>query len=439
VTVRRQEPLSAGGDRLQGAAGQPAAVPPQDPARRPASAPPSPAEPQPARLKIGVDANRPLHPKTGRIEAQVADPQIIASTGAGWVRLNFVLGPWSGPDDETLFDGRTWAQAYDQIIAGFRRQGLQVYGLVGAEAMPTGPGDRFRSPPPNGRTRAEWLDRYVDQFVAIVRRFHQDVAVFESLNEPDDWHGQDRNWIHPAWFAVMLQRLYTAVRQHPELEQVHLVSGPVQGLESNRNAAVTYLLRTYRAGKAWFGWGRPGMPFPFDGIGYHLYVEGGFVTDQARQERTVRTTCRRYLAGLQQLIRQEEGRDRPLYVSEVGWSSRLEVRVNRRREELLEIRRREAFQAGCLRAGLQTLVADPQVAVAFWFCTQDFGTATRPIYYGLYRPGKPGPRTRKPAFYAFREVCDGIAGQGSTAGTRPALALGLTSGPASPGCPSTYG
>jgi hypothetical protein len=45
---------------------------------------------------IGLDANRPIDPRTGAIEPQVADPRIHAATGAHWVRLNFVLGPWSG-------------------------------------------------------------------------------------------------------------------------------------------------------------------------------------------------------------------------------------------------------------------------------------------------------------------------------------------------------
>lgn len=363
-----------------------------------------------ARLKIGLNANRPIDPKTGRIEPQVADPEIIASTGAGWVRLNFVLGPWSGPDDDTPYHGSSWAKTYSQIIAGFRRRGLQIYGLIGVEAMPAGPGDRFRSPPPNGDARDGWLDRYVDQFQAIVERFHEEVPVFESFNEPDDWHGQDRNWIHPDWFAVMLQRLYSAIRSRPQLAHVRLVSGPLQGLEANRNAAVTYLQRTYRTGKAWFGWGQPGVPFPFDGIGYHLYVKEAFVSDLAQHEHAVRAACRRYLDGVKQVIRQQEGSDRSLYVSEMGWNSRVEDQ---------EVRRREAFQATSLRAGLETLIADPQVAAGFWFCAQDFGTATQPIYFGLYRPGQAGPASRKPAFNTFKALCDGRLEEEDDGNARP--------------------
>ena len=48
--------------------------------------------------KLGINADRPIDPRSGAIAPQVADPAIIADIGVGWVRLNFVLGePWSGP------------------------------------------------------------------------------------------------------------------------------------------------------------------------------------------------------------------------------------------------------------------------------------------------------------------------------------------------------
>jgi hypothetical protein len=357
------------------------------------------AKPRSANYKIGIDANRPIDPRTGRIQPQVADPGVIASTGTGWVRLNFVLGPWSSPNSDTLYEGRTWAQAYGQIISGFRDRGLNVYGLIGVEAMPKGPGDRFREPPPHGTVSDQWLEQYVESFSTIVEMFHDDVQAFESFNEPDDWHGQNRNWVHPGWFAIMLQRIYEAVRSKPELERVKLVSGPLQGLEANRNVAVHYLQNTYRTGKAWFGWGRAGIAVPFDGVGYHIYVQTNFDPDREGQEHAVRTTCRRYLHAMHQVIRQEEGQDRPLYVSEMGWNSRIDRQ---------EIQRREEFQARCLQAGLETVYTDPLVELGVWFCTQDFGTRTSNMFFGLYRPGKLTPEQRKPAFHTFKAFCEGV-------------------------------
>jgi hypothetical protein len=358
---------------------------------------------RPAHHKTGIDANRPIDPGTGRIEPQVADPDIVAATSAGWVRLNFILGPWSGPDDDSLHEGRTWAETYEQIITGFGERGLRIYGLIGAEAMPEGPGDRFRAPPLAGDVYDDWLHRYVACFVRIVQMFHADVGVFESFNEPDDWHGQQSSWVHPRWFAIMLQRIYTAVRSEPELERVKLVSGPLQGLESNRNAAVHYLQEVYRAGKEWFGWGRGGRPFPFDGIGYHIYVKGDYNPNRPARERAIRTLCRRYLGAMHQVVRQQEGQDRPVFVSEMGWNSRVEPR---------EYQLREEFQASCMRAGLATVCSDPLVELAVWFCVQDFSTQTKDMHFGLYRSGGLAPGRRKPAFHTFQAFCEGEIEEG---------------------------
>ena len=88
--------------------------------------------------------------------------------------------------------------------------------------------------------------------------------------------------IHPGWFAIMLQRVYAAVRERPPLDGIKVISGPLEGLEVSNNGAVAYLRETYRAGKRFYGWGQPGRPFPFDGVGYHLYVQQGYTADRLR-------------------------------------------------------------------------------------------------------------------------------------------------------------
>jgi hypothetical protein len=352
-------------------------------------------EPQSASDKIGIDANRPIDPKTGEIQPQVADPDVIASTGTRWVRLNFVLGPWSGPGDTTLHSGRTWAGAYQKIISGLRGRGLRIYGLIGAEAVPKDPGEEYRQAAPGPDVESLWMDRYVEHFVAIVEMFHEEIAVFESFNEPDDWHGRRRNWVHPSWFAVMLQRIHAAVRAKPELDHAKLVSGPLQGLQDNKNAAVFYLYNTYQAGKELFGWGDDDTPFPFDGVGYHIYVRGAYTPNREAQKRGIRSMVRRYLDAMHRVIRQEEGQDKPLYVSEVGWTSNVDLRL---------IKTREQFQAHSLKVGLATVVADPLVELGCYFCTQDFAISAGDMFYGLYRQGRPKPHARKLAFETFKAL-----------------------------------
>ena len=349
--------------------------------------------------RIGIDANLPIiteGPRGVDLAPQVARPEIIGDTGAGWVRLNFVLGPWSGPTDTTLHQGRTWEGVYRTIVAGLREKGLNLYGLISNEAVAAEVGDRFRSPPASHPTD-DWLDKYVSNFVAILRMFHRDVQIFESFNEPDDWHGADqnwpeerRNWVNPAWFAVILQRIYEAVRHDPDILHVKLVSGPLQGLEINCNAAAGYLQHAYRYGKAQFGWGSPGVPFPFDGVGYHLYIMEGRNAVWPAQEEAVRAMYHRYVGDLARVIQEEERRPKPLYISEIGWHSHED----------------EQFQAQNLSLGLNLVAEDPRVSLGFWFCTQDFGSNGGRKWYGLYRPGDLTPTNRKPAFNAFRAACE---------------------------------
>jgi hypothetical protein len=352
--------------------------------------------------KIGLDANRPIFvdgPNQGALAPTVADPEVIASTGAAWVRLNFVLGPWSGPNDQIRHQGRTWAETYATIVDRFRERDLSIYALVGHEIMKSSP-DFFRAP---GREMSSqqvaqaqrWIDAYADNFLEVVKLFHPQVKFFESFNEPDDWHGQQRPWIHPTWFATMLQAIYRKVKLEMGIQDVVLISGPLQGLEINANVApTTYLRQAYQYGKQEFDWGQPGRPYPFDGVGYHLYIKEGFNPNWELQEREVRETYRRYVDQMLGVIRQAEGADTPkqLYVSEIGWPS------NRDTQEEKE------FQARNLSLALELLVSDPAVALGIWFCTEDFDPGRK--FYGLYQMGRVTPEGRKPAFTAYKAVTE---------------------------------
>jgi len=355
----------------------------------------------PVAEKLGLDANRPIDPANGVAAAQVEDPEIIADTGVGWVRINFVLGQtWPSVADPG------WQECYSQIIAGFRNRGLKVYGLIGDEALSAPPGDQFRSAPPEGAAQDEWLDRYVDAFVAIARRFRLEVTVFESFNEPDDWHGGNSSWIHPGWYAVMLQSIHDRVRSDPLLKHLILVSGPLQGLHNdeqsnNNNGGARYLAAAYLEGKQRFGWGSS-TPFPFDGVGYHLYV----AQSPASSEAQILAKLNEHLSAFCGVIRQAEGRDRPVYLSEFGWFSN---------------GGNEAFQERSMRVGLKAALNDPSLALVVWFCIQDFGEESELKHYGLYRQGAIGPESRKTGVYGcFQEI---LATLGNVPITRPAATV----------------
>ena len=79
-----------------------------------------------ARGKMGIDGNQPIDETSGVLAPEMATPAIVADTGAAFVRINFMLGPWSSPTDGTLNAGRTWYQAFDKIVDGFLARGVGV-------------------------------------------------------------------------------------------------------------------------------------------------------------------------------------------------------------------------------------------------------------------------------------------------------------------------
>jgi Carboxypeptidase regulatory-like domain len=363
--------------------------------------------------KFGVDANRPIvieaGPRLGAPSDTVAKPDAIAETAAAWVRLNFVLGPWSAPGDPMRYQGRTWAETYSLIIDQFRASGLNIYGLIGAEALKSSP-DFFRDPQSQlttGQVAAAhgWIAQYAATFGQIAALFSDRVSVFESFNEPDDWHGAQRHWIHPTWFAEMLEAIHRKVKLDMNLQRVNLITGPLQGLDANENRLPTQYLRdVYQYGMQTFGWGSGNRPYPFDGVGYHLYIKNAYNSNWADQEYKVRQTYRHYVDGMLRVIRAAEGPDttRQLYISEIGWPSNHDTPEEK------------AFQAQNMRLAFELIQADPSVALAIWFCTEDFDPGQR--FYGLYQMRRVAPEGRKLAFYQFRAFCERF-GQGVIYGT----------------------
>lgn len=339
------------------------------------------------RGKMGIDGNCPINTITGAIAPQFADPSIIADTGAAFVRLNFVLGPWNSPGDASTHAGRTWFQAYDAIVDGLLREGVDIYGLIGSESTSRPDvGDRFRSATPNPDAE-NWLREYASNFRAIVAHFADRVTVFESFNEPNDWHGGSSAWLHPYWFARLLRDVYKAVKIDAGLH-VTLVSGPLftHDLPTGGDNGTSYLDQTYRQGRLSQGWEEfqdDHGTYPLDDIGYHLYVaERRDVTPDAIED-----VYARYLSAIWGVISRYEGTltEKGLHVSEYGWKSDFG----------------EDWQARNLQVGFRLLRDHPHIKSASWFCLQDFpGSA-----YGLYRTGSLTPSNRKQAFAAFQALC----------------------------------
>ena len=404
--------------------------PPEEPVTptEPPEEPVTPTEPEqpPSEVimgyaKVGLNANRPLR-ADGTVPPRLQDPAIIADTGARWARIDFVSNP-----PHALDEG--WFDTFRTILKGLTERGLRIYGLVGAETVGD-PGDIFRYPPLEGEWLAEyaawyaqrfgmnaaevqqrlrdhiqalgdqprqWIEKYVTAFESVVDGLKDYVQVFESFNEPDDWHRVvpdlfghpwEQSWVHPYWFARMLTAIYKRVKDHG----VTLVSGPLQGLTINNNAATGYLRQTYTWGKRCFDWHRGA--WPFHGVGYHLYVVEGLSDDYEGTKLAIQSAYATYLDGMWGVIQEFEGETPTsrLYVSEYGWRS-LDGQMHKFEE----------CQKCNLKTATEILAKDSRVALATWFCLQDFSVPQ--FSYGLYSDvGDAPPVHTKVAYDALREI-----------------------------------
>lgn len=351
--------------------------------------------------KIGLDANAPIYisgDQAGAIQHRLRNPDILAETGAAWVRINFLLGPWSSPNDSALHQGRTWAETYHQVIDQYLARGMQVYGLIGHESVRSSVGlphfHRDHIDHTSDYDKAQqWIADYVNNFDQIVGLFQDKVTVYESFNEPDDWHGGKRWWIHPTWFAHMVQQIHQRIKVERGLTTIKLITGPLQGLDVNFNHSPTdYLRQTYQYGKEFLGWGP--THYPFDGIGYHLYIEETFHADWIVHKQAIKTKYRDYMNGMLRVIRHQEGptTSRQLYISEIGWPSNQDTAESKER------------QAEAMQLELALMRDDPAVALGIWFCTEDFDPPHK--HYGLHLMGNSGLDGRKPAYAAFQAFCN---------------------------------
>ena len=304
---------------------------------------------------LGLNANAPLDVTTGALADTVSDPTLLASSGAGWVRLNFMLGPYDSPEDPA------WEAAFRTIVDGLTGQGLQVYGLIGAESV---------------SSAAEvgsdaWLDDYAYNFVAIVDRFKDTVRVWESFNEPNNWVADSTPALSPERFSLLLERVYLETKHYnghagdPDW-QVTLVSGPLFTHDLDNGA--TYLSDTWWYGRntgAWDWVHANTGGYPLDGVGAHLYVAQGDTTPGP-----IAAGIEANLAAMQAVIDEEDPGKR-LYLSEVGWSSDYVG---------------EAGQADATGHALSVLRDDPRVALTAWFTVADWPGAAWGLRWDVATP-----------------------------------------------------
>lgn len=331
----------------------------------------------------GLQAGAPID-DAGNILITDAVATAMANSGAGFVRLNFRLGPY--PSDTAQF-----YSTYDTIVNRLRSKGLQVIGLLSNESWH---GEQWQWHQNNWEnTGGNGYNTYIDQFGYMAGRvaghFNGKIKHWEIWNEPNcysssPWQGayEGCSFIYPSNFAALLGHAYTQMKYYNRFD-VQVISG---GLLSHNmygnnadSAGATYLTDTYRAGVnvgSW-SWIRANAgSYPLDHIGHHLYVDqGGYVST---------TTLNQYLGWIRNAYVAYEGSATPkkIFETEIGWTT---DSVS------------ESVQASNITTTYNLMRGTSYVASAVWFYLQD----SPGLNYGLYRASGLNSTDRKPGYTNF--------------------------------------
>ncbi|HEX8954576.1 MAG TPA: glycosyl hydrolase, partial [Polyangia bacterium] len=316
----------------------------------------------------------------GDVDGALAGARAVEATGTIWARLNFRLDVWSAPDDATRRGPQqlTWYEAYDRLVDELTTHGVQVYGQVGAESVPGG----------GEPDSDDHVQRYAAAFVKIADHFRDRVRVFETFNEPNNWRDAKsmRPAVAPLYYAKELQEIYLNTkyynnRSQDPCAQVAIVSGALFSSEATN--AADYWNQVVDAGRSQLAWDWMQQhvgSWPYDGVGYHIYVGQG----AAATTSSVASATQANLDGIWAAVtaRDADAAQKKLWLTEFGWTID-QVSATQ--------------QAQFLTASFDTYAANGNVAAAFWFTYQDFPGGR----YGLYDGGGLAVGNRRPDYDAF--------------------------------------
>jgi hypothetical protein len=319
----------------------------------------------------------------GSVDGALAAAKAVEGTGTTWARVNFRLDVWSAPDDATPRGPQmlSWYAAYDRIVDELTTHGVQVYGQIGAESVPGG----------GEPDSDDYTNRYAAAFVQIVDHFKDRVRIYETFNEPNNWRDSvsKRPAVSPYYYAKQLQQIYLAVkhdggRDGDPCDQVAIVSGAL--FSSEETDATDYWNQVVDAGRnqlAWDWMHEHVGSWPYDGMGYHIYVGQGASATTSSVAASTQQNLDAFWAAVSG--RDDQAAGKQLWLTEFGWTI---DQVS------------AAQQAQFLTTSFDTYAADAHVAAAFWFTYQDFPNGR----YGLYDDGGLAPANRRPAYTAFTDA-----------------------------------
>ncbi len=346
--------------------------------------PPSPPPANPQGLQPGAPMGN-----NGEILFTTDVAAKIKASHAGWVRLNFRLGPNFANWTDTSAFGYSALSRYDTIIANALNNNLKVLGLLSNEAWNT------TTPPP-----AEWQannaevaggngdNPYLQGFDTgaarvLIPHFAGQIDQWEVWNEPN----ASLTWLYPSNFAWLLRRVYIAARDSG-VPNLTMVSGGLLSTHSQTDTTLTssntgadYLHDTYNQGRINAGWDTIRSTYgsyPLDAVGQHLYIDQWGRTTARRIETAVKFVHDAYVAA------EGGSTSKTTHVTELGWDTSWGVN--------------EKTQADNLTTAYTKLKALSYTPRSYWFFLRDEPAAN--LFRGLLRAdGSP-----KPAWSAYQKV-----------------------------------
>jgi len=322
---------------------------------------------------------------SGNILVTDAVADRLAQSGAGWVRINFRLGPY-GSDTSGFYS------AYDTIVNRLRSRGLQVIGLMSNESWPA-PGGQADWVANNWEhTGGDGYNSYIDgfgyAFARMASHWQGKITYWEIWNEPNAWTSNDGNgfysggtFIYPSTFAALLTHCHSQVHYYNNIA-VQVISGGLFGHDisgfSSSNAGADYLNNTYNIGINYtgkFAWTKNTYgSYPLDAIGQHIYInQGGAVNS---------TWFGTYMDYVHNVVTSWEGAGttKKTWMTEFGW-----------RTDWVS----ESTQSANLSSAYNVINGKSYARSGIWFQLDD--NPAGGMYFGIFR----SDATQKPAWTTF--------------------------------------
>lgn len=322
----------------------------------------------------GTQPGQPLT-DTGYVALTDQVAQAIADTGAGFVRVNFRLGPY-------MSDTPAWYATYDAIVNRLRSRGLEVIALMTNEAWPGGQAqwseNAYETTGGNGWN--PYLNNWCGFFLRAATHWSGKIRYWELWNEPDCLAV-----IHPSNFGALLANAYDLARTNNL--PVEIISGGVCGPADWCVCGADYITATYKVSienTGWFTqmkdkWGT----YPLDHIGFHIYPNCSSYLDT--------TWLSRYFQRVRNAYATYEGSSttKKMWLTEVGWQTAGSG-----------CKTTEAIQAANLTSMMDVANGKPYIKHVNWFFLKDEPAAD--LYFGVFRPTGLNEADKKPAWTSLK-------------------------------------